>query len=95
VIDFDQMALAAPALDLATYAADVVRGREGDLDAVAAVLEPLLAGYGARPHALDWHLTAAILERTAHPFQRQLPGWPERTEAMVAAAEAASAARCA
>ena len=37
-------ALAAPALDLATYAADVVRGRDGDLEAVHAVLEPLLAG---------------------------------------------------
>ena len=29
VVDFDQMCLAAPALDIATYAADVVRGRDG------------------------------------------------------------------
>jgi ATP-binding cassette, subfamily B, bacterial len=88
VIDFDQMCLAAPALDIATYAADVVRGRGGDLDRVEAVLEPLLEGYGERPEALDWHLAAAILGRTAHPFQRQVPGWPERTEEMVATAEA-------
>ena len=33
------MCLAAPALDLATYAADVVRGRDADLDAVAEVLD--------------------------------------------------------
>jgi ATP-binding cassette, subfamily B, bacterial len=87
VVDFDQMCLAAPALDLATYAADVVRGRAGDLAAVAEVLDALLDGYGARPDALEWHLAAAILGRAAHPFQRQLPGWPERVEAMLEAAE--------
>ena len=26
----------------------------------------------------DWHLAAAILGRAAHPFQRQVPDWPER-----------------
>ena len=52
------------------------------------MLEPLLGGYGRRPPALDWHLGAAILGRAAHPFQRQLPNWPERVEAMLAAAEA-------
>ena len=87
VIDFDGMCLAAPALDLATYAADVVRGRDGDLEAVHAVLERCSTGYGGRPEALDWHLAAAILGRAAHPFHRQVPGWPERVEAMVAAAE--------
>jgi ATP-binding cassette subfamily B protein len=86
-IDFDQMCLAPPALDLATYAADVVRGRAGDADAVAAVQGPMLDGYGGRPDGFDWHLAAAILGRAAHPFQRQVPGWPERTEATVAAAE--------
>jgi hypothetical protein len=88
VVDFDQVCLAAPALDLATYAADVVRGRETDLDAVGAVLDRLLAGYGARPEAVDWHLAVAILGRAAHPFHRQLPHWPERVEAMLRAAEA-------
>jgi ATP-binding cassette subfamily B protein len=87
VIDFDELCSAAPALDLATYAADVVRGRQTDVAAVHAVLEPLLEGYGDRPDALEWHLGAAILGRAAHPFHRQLPGWPERVEWMVAAAE--------
>jgi hypothetical protein len=86
-IDFDQMCIAPPALDLATYAADVVRGRPGDADAMAGVLEPLLDGYGERPECFDWHLAAAILGRAAHPFQRQAPGWPERVEATVEAAE--------
>jgi hypothetical protein len=91
VVDFDQLCVAAPALDLATYAADVVRGRPGDLEKVQAVLERLLAGYGSRPDALEWHLAAAVLARAAHPFQRQVPGWSERVEATVAVAEASLA----
>jgi hypothetical protein len=82
------MCLAAAALDLAAYAADVVRGRASDIESVQAVLEPLLEGYGGRPDALDWYLAAAILGRVAHPFQHQVPSWPERVEGMVAAAEA-------
>ena len=88
VVDFDGLCVAAPALDLATYAADVVRGRPGDHEKLQAVLEPLLEGYGDRPDALEWHLAAAVLARAAHPFQRQVPGWRERVEATVAVAEA-------
>ena len=87
VVDFDQMCLAAPALDVATYAADVVRGRDGDLEAVGEVLDAFLTGYGPPPAALDWHLAAAVLGRAAHPFHRQLAGWPDRVEAMLRAAE--------
>ena len=88
VIDFDSLCLAPPALDLATYAADVVRGRPTDAESLQDVLEPLLAGYGTRPEGLEWHLAAAILTRAAHPFHRLLPGWRERMEAMVSTAEA-------
>jgi energy-coupling factor transporter ATP-binding protein EcfA2 len=88
VIDFDSLCLAPPALDLATYAADVVRGRPTDAESLQDVLEPLLAGYGTRPEALEWHIAAAILTRAAHPFHRQVPGWRERTAAMVSTAEA-------
>jgi Ser/Thr protein kinase RdoA (MazF antagonist) len=88
VVDFDELCAAPAALDLATYAADVVRGRDGDRERIAAVLEPLLEGYGERPEALDWHLSAAVLARAAHPFQRQVPHWRERVEATVAVAEA-------
>jgi ATP-binding cassette, subfamily B, bacterial len=87
VIDFDQMCVAAPALDLATYAADVVRGRDSDLEEVHAVLDPLLAGYGGRPDDLRWHLAAAILGRAAHPFHRQVHDWRRRVDLMVTAAE--------
>ena len=88
VVDFDELCRAAPALDVATFAADVARGRDEDAAELDAVLDALLAGYGTRPAALDWHLAAALLGRAAHPFQRQVAGWPERTARMVAAAEA-------
>jgi Ser/Thr protein kinase RdoA (MazF antagonist) len=88
VVDFDALCRAPAALDLATYAADVVRGRPEDKDTLQDVLEPLLAGYGTRPEALEWHLATAILTRAAHPFHRQAPGWRERMEAMVSIAEA-------
>jgi hypothetical protein len=88
VIDFDDMCLAPPALDLATYLADVVRGRGGDLDAIEAAREPLLRGYGADAPALDWHVAAVALMRASHPFQRYVPRWPERVEEMVATAAA-------
>jgi hypothetical protein len=88
VIDFDEMCVAPAALDLATYAADVVRGRDDDRERLAAVLEPLLEGYAGRPEALDWHLATAVLARAAHPFGRQVPGWRERVAASVAVAEA-------
>ena len=88
VVDFDELCAAPAALDLATYAADVVRGRDGDRERIAAVLEPLLEGYGERPEALDWHVSAAVLARAAHPFQRQVPHWRERVEATVEVAEA-------
>jgi ABC-type multidrug transport system fused ATPase/permease subunit len=87
VIDFDELSLAPPALDLATYAADVVRGRPGDAEQLEAVIAPLLAGYGGAPDTFEWHLATAILGRAAHPFQRQVPHWRERVEATVAAAE--------
>ena len=87
VIDFDSLCLAPPAFDLATYAADVVRGRPTDRTSLEHVLEPLLAGYGTRPDALEWHLAVAVLTRAAHPFHRQVPGWRERMEAMVSIAE--------
>jgi ATP-binding cassette subfamily B protein len=87
VIDFDGMCLAAPAFDLATYLADVVRGKGGDLAAIEAVRRPLLAGYGAGPPALEWYLAAVVLTRAPHPFHRLAPAWPERVGGMVRTAE--------
>jgi aminoglycoside phosphotransferase (APT) family kinase protein len=91
VTDFDSMALAPPALDLATYAAHLVCGGAGDLDDARAVLEMLVDGYGGAPAALHWYLATSILRRSTQPFRRVDPTWPERVEAMAEAAELAAA----
>jgi energy-coupling factor transporter ATP-binding protein EcfA2 len=87
LIDFDGMCLSPAAVDVASYLADVVRGRGGDLAAIEAVRKPLLAGYGARPAALEWYVAALVLTRAPHPFHRLAPAWPERVEGMVRTAE--------
>ncbi len=92
LIDFDGMCLAHPAVDVASYLADVVRGRGGDLATIDAVCEPLLAGYGSRPASLEWHLAALVLIRAPHPFHRLAPAWPERVEGTVRTAEEVLAA---
>jgi hypothetical protein len=87
VIDFDDACLAAPALDLATYLADLVRGRRDDLSRLEAVRAPLLAGYGTRPKALDWYMATVVTARVLHAFQRGEDDWRERAERMTSAAE--------
>jgi Ser/Thr protein kinase RdoA (MazF antagonist) len=86
-LDFDGMCRAPAALDLATYAADVVRGRSDDVAQVEAVLAPLIDGYGRVPDDLEWYLRTAILCRATHPFRAQVPNWAERVAAMVAVAD--------
>jgi hypothetical protein len=83
VLDFDDACLAPPALDLATYLADVVL-REEEIEAVR---RPLLAGYGGEPPELGWHMAAVVLTRAPYPFQRLVPAWPERVQEIVRAAE--------
>lgn len=87
VVDFDDMCKAPAALDAATYAADVVRGREDDIERVFAVLGPLCEGYGGTPACIEWYLSTAILCRATHPFRAQAPNWRERVRAVVRAAE--------
>jgi hypothetical protein len=89
VVDVDELCAAAPAQDLAWYAAHTARGRPDDLERARETLEALCDGYGTRPAGLEWHLAAAILARAPFPFRRQDPDWPERVEALVAAAGAA------
>jgi ABC-type multidrug transport system ATPase subunit len=91
VIDFDEMCMAPGALDVATYAADVVRGCEEDLVYVHATLQPLCDGYGGTPAWIEWYLSSAILCRATRPFRAQTSDWPERTRAIVHAAEEALA----
>ena len=86
VLDVDEACSAAPARDLATYAAHAASHEEAD---PREVLEALLDGYGARPEALDWYLSAALLRRAQRPFRVLEEDWPARVEALVDAAEGA------
>jgi Ser/Thr protein kinase RdoA (MazF antagonist) len=87
VLGFDGARRAAPAVDLASYAAGAASGDNGDGEARAAVLEGLLEGYGHRPDALEWHLSAALLARAADPFRHLSADWPARVDGMVRTAE--------
>lgn len=87
VLDFDHLCSAAPALDLASFAANLVGGRSGDLDHARIALAALLAGYGTTPPGLRWHLAAAITRRAASPFRLWKKRWPERAEGILRDAE--------
>jgi hypothetical protein len=87
VLDFDEACLAPAALDVASYAANLVGGRAGDLDRARQALDALLDGYGARPANVDWYLAALLLRRARNPFRLHKRRWPKRIEQMLAAAE--------
>jgi ATP-binding cassette subfamily B protein len=86
VLDVDEACKAAPARDLAIYAAHAASHEGAD---PAAVLDRLLAGYGARPEAVDWYLSASLLRRAERPFRVLQEDWPARVEELLAAAERA------
>jgi aminoglycoside phosphotransferase (APT) family kinase protein len=87
LLDFDEVGAAAPAHDLASFAANRVSGRPGDLDDALRVLEAICGGYGQTPPALEWHLAVAILRRAGTAFRNQKKDWPVRTGRIVDAAE--------
>jgi hypothetical protein len=92
VIDVDGLCLAAPAFDLATFAAGAIVGAEDDVARVRTVVDALLSGYGTRPPALEWHLGVAALRRTAYPFTHYSgEGFGGRIERRLATAEALAA----
>jgi hypothetical protein len=86
VLDVDEACRAAPARDVATYAAHAAAHEGAD---PRAVLDGLLAGYGAQPDALGWYLSASLLRRAERPFRVLEEDWPARVEELVDAAEAA------
>ena len=88
MLDFDEACLAPRALDVASYAANLVSGRPGDLARAGAALGALLEGYGERPEGLPWYLSASLLRRAPSPFRLHKRRWLQRTESIVAAAEA-------
>jgi hypothetical protein len=83
LIDFDHVCMSHRSLDLATFAAHLVEGRNTSSRSARAALEQLLLGYGARPEGLDWFLAVAILRRTAIPFRLLAHDWPDRIASMV------------
>jgi Ser/Thr protein kinase RdoA (MazF antagonist) len=96
LIDFDEAALADPAVDLGSFLAhlerDACSGRLAP-DRVGALGEALLEGYGRRAkRPSDGQLalrTAAALFRVAPQFFRDRdPSWPEETEAALDRVEA-------
>jgi hypothetical protein len=87
LVDLDELCAAAPAGDLAWYAAHAARGTDDDPGRIDAVLAALLDGYGHRPGDLAWYLAASVLARATFPFRRQQPDWRERVGRLVATAE--------
>jgi hypothetical protein len=83
LVDLDRMCRAAPAYDLASFAAHVAFGHPGDAEAVGATLDSLLTGYGARPADLAWYLSTCLLRRAAVPFRFQDERWPDATAELV------------
>jgi ATP-binding cassette, subfamily B, bacterial len=86
VLDVDGACVAAPARDVAVYAAHAATHDDEDAD---AVLGALLDGYGGAPDGMRWYLAAALLRRAERPFRVLDEDWPARAEALVDAAEEA------
>ncbi|MDX6573515.1 MAG: hypothetical protein QOC86_2671 [Gaiellales bacterium] len=89
LIDLDLLGSAPAALDLANYAGHLIPRDAPDLPAALTVLESLVEGYGSRPRWLEWYLAASILRRSRVPFRNFERDWPEQTECLLGAAEAA------
>jgi aminoglycoside phosphotransferase (APT) family kinase protein len=94
VIDFDEAALGPSGVDLGTFVAQLERDRtlgrspRGRAEALgSAVME----GYGSTPDGIGAFVAAGILRLAPHVFRERDDAWPERTEAVVAAAERAAA----
>ena len=86
VTDVDNACQAPAALDIASFAANLVSGRTGDDERAYAVLSGLMAGHGAPP-ALAWHFAVALLRRCDRPFRRWKKRWPEKACNILAMAE--------
>lgn len=91
VVDLDKVCAAPAAFDVASFAAHVVRGDDGDLDRALEIVEAMSDSYGGRPDALAWHLSVAVLRRATAPFRCLDEAWSARMETIVAVAEEALA----
>jgi hypothetical protein len=86
LLDVDRLCQAAPAYDLASFAAHLAFGRRDDMERVMTTLDSLVAGYGRRPAGLEWFSSTCLLRRAVVPFRSQDEYWPDAVAQMVAAA---------
>lgn len=87
LLDTDTLCLAPAAFDLASYAANVVSGRDEDLTLALRILDEMVDSYGFAPPDLQWWLSASLLRRLDRALRRLKRSWPQRTQALLAAAE--------
>ena len=87
LVDTDTLCLAPAGLDLASYAANLLAGRPGDLAAADAALAGLLQGYGDRPEPLPWLTAVVALRRLDRPIRRYKRNWRQRVERHLADVE--------
>ena len=79
VFDFDAICATHPAMDIARFAAVIVRREPARLDRAEAALARLLDSYGDVPPDLDWWLAAQILCQVGSPFRKAWADWPRRS----------------
>lgn len=87
LLDADTVTLGPRGLDVASYPANLVSGRPGDVQRADEALDAVLDGYGTALRNLDWHLAVALLRRCDRPFRRLKSRWDERTTLMLDATE--------
>jgi hypothetical protein len=87
LVDTDTLCAASAAYDPASYAANLIAGRPGDLDDARRVLRRFGGQIGqADDGALDWYLAAMVVRRLDRGLRRYKRDWPDRTERLVGAA---------
>jgi len=89
LLDLDRLCLAAPAFDLASFAAHVACGRENEMELVTAALDSLVLGYGSKPTGLLWLLSNCLLRRAPVPFRCQDERWADSVTSLVGSAREA------
>jgi hypothetical protein len=89
VTDLDNACQAPAALDVASFAANLVSGRAGDDERAYAVLAALAGSHGTPP-GLAWHFAVALLRRCDRPFRRWKKRWPQKSVNILDMAEEVS-----
>ncbi|MEZ5376098.1 MAG: aminoglycoside phosphotransferase family protein [Acidimicrobiales bacterium] len=83
LVDTDTLALAPVGFDLASYAANLVAGRKGDLDDADGVLEALRSAAGEPMPDLDWLYAVCLLRRLDRPIRRYKRRWSSRIDRLL------------